>query len=358
MAVGRHEVFGEGSLASRFTPSASLLTGVVLSCLTLVLVFWGLLQIDLPLARFLRSLHSDSLDRAGELGTRLGSGWVLAGISGALLAAGWLLKRPTFRQAGLDGLIAHGAVALIVQALKHLIGRPRPRMTHSGGFQFGPSWDSGLDSFPSGHAAASFAVAAVLARHFPRAAWLFYGAAGAVVVSRVARGSHFPTDVVVGLCLGLVVGSIMANSIRAWQTSVSRALINLTPYLVSSLGLLWIAVHPPPDERMDLIMVGVGTVVMGVGIAGRLSRRGGTDKANVAIAMGLALATGSLLVIILAGLTILTRWVAGRAEDASSDRRTSATTKDGSVLSEAVLAVGLLLAVIVLQGLKGILPIL
>ena len=135
-------------------------------------------------------------------------------VSGAicgLLAIGLLTKRTRFRRAGLESLIAHAAAALTTQALKHLIGRPRPRMTHGGGFQFGPSWDAGLDSFPSGHAAASFAVAAVLARRFPRAGWFLYGVASFVALSRVMRGSHFPTDVLAGVGLFGVMAYLVAQ---------------------------------------------------------------------------------------------------------------------------------------------------
>jgi undecaprenyl-diphosphatase len=339
-------------------PLASSLAPLACAGVALAIVVWGFLQLDLPVARFLRSIQSEWLDRASHLGNSLGSGWVLAGLSITLFVAGWLLKRATLRQAGLDGLIAHAAAAVVVQTLKHLIGRPRPRMTHGGGFQFGPSWDSGLDSFPSGHAAASLAVAAVLARHFPRAAWLFYGAAGVVAVSRVVRGSHFPTDAVAGLCLGMVVGAIVANPIRVWRISVSRALINLIPYLVGGLALLWIAVHPPPDERVNLIMMGAGMIVMGIGMAGRLYRRAQLDRANATIAIGVALATGSFLITVLAALTILARWLGSRPWDASPDPARSATWNNRSIFGEAALAVGLLFTVLMLQGLKGVLPIL
>ena len=345
---------------------AASLLAILLSCVVLAIVFWGLLQIDLRLVRFLRSIHIDWLERAGDLGNRLGSGVVLVAISATLLLAGWWLKQPTFRQAGLNGLLAHGAVALVVQMLKHLIGRPRPRMTHGGGFQLGPSLDSGLDSFPSGHAAASFAVASVLARHFPRAAWLFYGAAAAVMVSRVARGSHFPTDVMTGLCLGVLVGALFANPLQAWRSSLSRALIDLTPYLVGGFGLLWVAVHPAPDEWTEHAMFGAGILLSGIGVAGRLYRTMWPERcrswvsnpgANASIGIGLALATGSALVMVLAMLTIGAQWLASRSEESPPDQQPAPTPKS-AFLREAALATGLLLAIVLLQGLKGILPIL
>ncbi|TLY41787.1 MAG: hypothetical protein E6K58_09215, partial [Nitrospirae bacterium] len=80
-------------LTPRASPVESLwvvrrLTALALSCVVLVAVFWGVLQLDLPLARFLRSVHLPWLELVGDAGSRLGSGAVLAGISGVLLAIG------------------------------------------------------------------------------------------------------------------------------------------------------------------------------------------------------------------------------------------------------------------------------
>ncbi|NJO83299.1 MAG: phosphatase PAP2 family protein [Blastochloris sp.] len=88
------------------------------------------------------------------------------------------------------------------RGLKHLIGRPRPKFAHSGEWQLTPSWASGLDSFPSGHSAASFAVATVLAKRFPAVGPLCLGIAAFVALSRILRGSHFPTDVFGGAVVG------------------------------------------------------------------------------------------------------------------------------------------------------------
>ena len=365
---------------SRLTPHASPLTALALSCVVLVVVFWGLLQLDLPLTRFLRSVHLPWLELAGDVGSRLGSGAVLAGISGALLAIGLVSKQPRFRRAGLESLIAHAAVALTAQALKHLIGRPRPRMTHGGGFQFGPSWDTGLDSFPSGHAAASFAVAAVLAKRFPRAGWFLYGAASLVYLSRVMRGSHFPTDVLAGVGLGLVAGYLVANPIRAWRSSLVDALNDMAPYLVGAFALLWTAVHAAPDRWLNAIMFSVGASGMAIGVGSRLywagkGREGsglsgssgfsGSTKqttqtrqtqllaSRLLIVVGLALSTGSWLVTGLAALVGVARWLI-------SNQREQSPTDGGSksVISEVALAIGLVIALLVLNGVQGLLPLL
>ena len=346
------------------TRHALRVTSVILSCVVLVLVFWGVLQLDLPLARFLRSVHFPWLELAGDVGRRLGSGAVLVGISGALLAIGLVRKHPLFRQAGFESLIAHAAAGLTTQALKHLIGRPRPRMTHGGGFQFGPSWDTGLDSFPSGHAAASFAVAAVLARRFPRAWWLLYGAASFVALSGVMRGSHFPTDVVAGVGLGLVAGYVVANPIRAWRSSLADALTGLAPYLVGAFALLWTAVHTAPDGWPNAIMFSVGALGVGIGAGQRLSSSLRVYEASrwneavrpwttTLIVLGLALTTASWLVTALTVLLVIARWLEDRGAGQSPGEQ-----QPMQPLAELTLAVGLVLALVAIQSVKGVLPLL
>jgi membrane-associated phospholipid phosphatase len=63
-------------------------------------------------------------------------------------------------------------------------------------------------SFPSGHAAAAFAVATVFAhryRHHRWAPWVAYGAASLISFSRVTNQAHFPSDVFLGATLGFMI---------------------------------------------------------------------------------------------------------------------------------------------------------
>ena len=62
-------------------------------------------------------------------------------------------------------------------------------------------------SFPSGHASATFATAAVLERHFGyRAAWPTFVIAGYVAASRLNDNRHFLSDILFGSALGIASG--------------------------------------------------------------------------------------------------------------------------------------------------------
>ena len=64
-------------------------------------------------------------------------------------------------------------------------------------------------SFPSGHAATSFAAATVLSFARPRWAPAFYLLALAIGFSRVYVGVHYPLDVVGGAVLGIAVATAL-----------------------------------------------------------------------------------------------------------------------------------------------------
>ena len=109
------------------------------------------------------------------------------------------------------GLLTTGAV---VQVLKHFIGRARPKLTYDPVF-IGPSFKSGYDSFPSGHSAMVFFFAYTLSRYFPKYRVLFYLFALAVSLDRVEELAHFPSDILAGAIVGLIVGKVFSDKISS-----------------------------------------------------------------------------------------------------------------------------------------------
>ncbi|MBW2619098.1 MAG: hypothetical protein JRC92_09500, partial [Deltaproteobacteria bacterium] len=103
----------------------------VLACLALALglVLVGLYDADL--ARALKFDHGRG-ETVSRMGYWLGQGLVQGVLFFALYLAGRLLARPSLKAAGARAFIALVASGLLTQVVKHLVGRPRPRLWSQG----------------------------------------------------------------------------------------------------------------------------------------------------------------------------------------------------------------------------------
>ena len=219
------------SQSSRNTISSIAAVGS--SCAALIISFLGVAKFDLPITKYVRSvtihLPWDQLTVpwmafTSDMGDWIGQGWRLTTVSVLLLLGAWAFEKPTVKIVAIQSLVAHGIAALLANGLKHLIGRPRPKFVHAGDWQMTLSWASGLDSFPSGHSTASFAIATVLAKRFPLVGPFCIVIALFVALSRVLRGSHFPTDILGGAVIGILSGFIATAPLRQWRTSIQDGL--------------------------------------------------------------------------------------------------------------------------------------
>jgi membrane-associated phospholipid phosphatase len=252
---------------SSFLPIAYRLLPLACAVAALCLLFAATLQMDRPAIEWVRSLQGIWIERIGDAGYGLGSGVGLVVISGLFVAAGYARANPVWRQAGLRGWLAHALTAVLVQGLKHGIGRPRPRLHREEEFFTGPSLESGLDAFPSGHASASFAVATVVARYCPALVWPAYGLAGFISLTRVFRGSHFVSDVVAGLVLGIVVGTLVAVPSQEWKVALRQFLLSGTSWLVVACAVVWLVILPAPGMVATGLLAAAGASVLVARIA-------------------------------------------------------------------------------------------
>ena len=102
-----------------------------------------------------------------------------------------------------QALITLAVSHLIVQVIKRTVGRPRPSRGRAGRALV---VEPDQFSFPSGHAAAAMSVAFVYATAFPALAVPLVVFAGAVGISRVFLGVHYPGDVLIGQLIAVITG--------------------------------------------------------------------------------------------------------------------------------------------------------
>ncbi len=285
--------------------------GIFLACLFL------LSELDFPALLFRRSLNVPFMERLGDVGDRLGNGVTLVMLCAGLWGVGWFLRRQAWQRAGLDTFVAYVLAGLAVQLLKHLIGRPRPRFAHHDVFGYGPSLQVGFDAFPSGHTTASFAVSAVLARAFPAWAWAWYGGAFFVGVSRVVRGSHFLTDILVGAVLGFLIGYVWARPLGEWPRHAARAWAYMLPFIVGGCAMVWNAFSHPVDSLVARGMFWAGLALCVGGTVVRMARTGqGPGRpvprilfANGMIALGMAISLHTWWIVAATLMACVVWWI-------------------------------------------------
>jgi membrane-associated phospholipid phosphatase len=149
--------------------------------------------LDLAVLRAFRTRgHTPARERAVAAFSKFGEqGFVWFAISGAgaLLDPG---NRPAYARAAKTVL----GVYAFNQIIKAAVRRRRPRLE---GLPPLAGTLSGL-SYPSAHAATSFAGAGMLSAALPAAP--LYGLAVSLVMSRVYLGLHYPSDILAGAALG------------------------------------------------------------------------------------------------------------------------------------------------------------
>ena len=135
----------------------------------------------------------------------LGLVWIGIGLALALLR-----RRPTLL---LAIVAADGIADLLARAFKSVVDVQRPafRYAEPKALVHVPH----DHSFPSGHAATSFACATTLALAFPRLAAPLYLLAAAIAYSRVYVGVHYPLDVLGGAALGIAIAIALRWLARA-----------------------------------------------------------------------------------------------------------------------------------------------
>lgn len=112
------------------------------------------------------------------------------------------------------------SASILAKALKIMIGRARPiffeALDMTGFFPWSNEW--AFNSMPSGHTVATFAGLVMLGMLAPRVKWFTWTLAIVVGASRVAYGAHWPTDVLLGAFIGMIMADFAKSLLKRWQS--------------------------------------------------------------------------------------------------------------------------------------------
>ena len=126
-------------------------------------------------------------------------------------AYGRIFDQPKVSHLGMDLLRAQAITEILVEPIKFATQRTRPDGSNN-------------QSFPSGHAAITFAGATVLERHLGwKKSALAYVVAAYVASSRMHDNRHYLSDVVFGAAVGTIAGRVVTEHGRETWTLVPAA---------------------------------------------------------------------------------------------------------------------------------------
>ena len=190
------------------------------------LTIGGLMVVDKSIQRAFQENRTDTNNEIADTLEEIGFGRNVLMANVGLIGAGWLFRE---HEAG-NKLMRTALVSLesqlftepLVGLTKFAVGRARPDAGE--GTQSYDPFEGFDKSFPSSHAARTFAVAAVFADAYPQPIpFLVYTGAALISLSRIYLNEHFASDVFAGAALGFAIGKALSwrhqhpDALRGWS---------------------------------------------------------------------------------------------------------------------------------------------
>jgi len=195
----------------------------------------GLVTQDLVIQQFAQNHQTPFLDAVTKYALEpWGSGLYTLPALGIMYGMSFALHDKKARMTAIKGVEAFAYAAIATQILKQVFHRQRPSQGEAPDpfFWEGPIGDISYTSFPSGHSAAVFAVATVIASSYKKTVWvpvLCYSLASLTALSRVYNNDHWMSDVIMGSAIGIAIGqTVFRNSVKFKLLPVSPQGTGLT----------------------------------------------------------------------------------------------------------------------------------
>ena len=173
---------------------------------------------ELDILHALQDIHGGILDKIMLFITSLGNAgviWFLVSFLLIIIPALGKESKEHLKERRIAGIIL--IVSIVFEFIcvnifiKNIVNRPRPLLSYESLIQL---IRTGESSFPSGHAASSFAAATSLFLYRKKVGLPAYLLAGAIAFSRLYIGVHYPTDVLTGMVIGVMCGVVVNKLVR------------------------------------------------------------------------------------------------------------------------------------------------
>jgi len=145
--------------------------------------------------------------------SNIGSVYILAPEVAGFYIAGVALDNQKARETGVLGGEALLDSLIVVELLKTAAGRNRPNSSDKPGYFF-----QGGQSFPSGHAIATWTLASVISYEYRDrkwVPWVAYGLAGVTSAARFGARQHYASDLIAGGAMGFFIGRYVVKTHEA-----------------------------------------------------------------------------------------------------------------------------------------------